>query len=294
VRSIVAYLAALALLSATPAAAGTKILELKPAPGSAHTDFDQPSYVIYDPAHAAAPLVVFLPGTGGKPSNAADLMTVVAGQGYRVLGLAYDDVPAVAQVCPRDPDPDCSAAFRQMRVDGTRASGRVHNPPAEAIIPRLVTALRALVKSDPDHGWDQYLDGDQPRWERIVVSGLSQGAGMAAYIAKHHAVRRVVLFSSPWDVTGADHHPAPWLSATSQTPPERWYAEYHRRELTAALIVRAYVAMAIPADHIRVFDHDLPAAMGERRSENPYHGATIRDVSYAADWRALFGQASAP
>ena len=30
---------------------------------------------------------------------------------------------------------------------------------------------------------------------------------MAAYIARQHEVKRVVLFSSPWDFTGADRTP---------------------------------------------------------------------------------------
>ena len=54
--------------------------------------------------------------------------------------------------------------------------------PAESIVARLVAALRALDRQAPREGWGAYLDGDQPRWDRILVSGLSQGAGMAAFI----------------------------------------------------------------------------------------------------------------
>jgi hypothetical protein len=253
--------------------------------------FDDPSIGIASAGLPMdAPLAVFLPGTGGKPADALSLLRTIARQGYRVLGLEYDDVPAVAQECPRDPDPDCSAAFRDMRVNG-RGSSRavVLNTVAEAIIPRLVAALRLLDKAAPDEGWGRYLAGDQPRWERIVVSGLSQGAGMAAYMAKQHEVRRVVLFSSPWDFTGRERRPAPWLSRPSATPQGRWYAEYHRREDTAPLIAAAYAALAIPAGNIRIFDRDLPHDP-RTRGRNPYHGSTIQDPGYAPQWRAMFGR----
>ena len=283
-----------AVLLTHPAAAAVKVYELKPPTGALAGDFDAPSYALIDPTKAAdAPLVVFLPGTGGRPRNVAALLGVVVGQGYRAIGLEYDDEPAVSQVCPKDPDPDCSERFRQMRVDGTGGSGAVHNPPAEAITARLVALLRRLDADNPGEGWGRYLDGDQPRWSEIVVSGLSQGAGMAAYIAKHHAVRRAVLFSSPWDTTGLDRRPAPWLSGPSATPPERWWAEYHRRELTVGLIRNAYAALRIPPDHVLVFDHEAPAGAAAR-SPNPNHGMTVKDETYAPQWRILYGKAFEP
>lgn len=52
---------------------------------------------------ATAPLVVFFPGTGGKPEGTRRLFNVVAQQGYRVIGLEYNDVPSVQQVCPLTP-----------------------------------------------------------------------------------------------------------------------------------------------------------------------------------------------
>jgi hypothetical protein len=99
-----------------------------------------------------------------------------------------------------------------------------------------------------------------------------------------------VLVSSPWDVAGDDHHPAPWLSQASQTPPDRWWAEYHEKEATAGLIRNAYAALRIPPDHIRIFTQDLPSDF-HGKSPNPYHVNTIRDGRYAPDWRIMFGVA---
>ena len=289
-----------ALVAVLPGAASAQRLTVHQVQPSAADPgvkaFDDPSIALIDGKVAAdAPLAVFLSGTGGKPANTTAILQVIAGQGYRTLGLSYDDTPAVVQVCPRDPDPDCSAKFREMRVTGggPGAPG-IANPPAEAIVPRLVAALRSLDAAAPAEGWGQYLaDGGTVRWDRIVVSGLSQGAGMAAFIAKRHPVRRVVLFSSPWEFTGRDRRPAPWLSDGSATPPARWFAEYNRRELTVPLIRAAYAALAIPPANIRVFGLDLPPGVSSA-NPNPYHGITIRDPRYADEWRAMFGRAGDP
>ncbi len=282
---------------AAPLAAADHIVEHKIQPSRVDPgvrQFDDPSIALTSASVAAdAPLAIFLTGTGGKPENTGLMIGTIEQQGYRVIALEYDDTPPVAQVCPQTPEPACAAQFREMRSYGTGGFTQVVNPVAEAIVPRLVAALKALAAAAPQEGWGGYLDGDRPRWDRIVLSGLSQGAGMAAYIAKTHAVRRVLLFSSPWDVTGRDKHSAPWLSIPTATPMDRWYASYHARENTVPLIRAAYDALRIPADHIHVLNQNLPAGANPN-GPNPFHGNTIRDTRYAADWRAMFGKAGDP
>lgn len=113
---------------------------------------------------------------------------------------------------------------------------------------------------------------------------------MAAYIAKFEAVNRVVLFSSPWDVTGRDRHPAPWLYKESATPLDRWWAERHVKENTTEWLAHAYEALKIPQDHLLLFDAPLnqePAQLGS----NPYHGSTIKNPAYEPRWRQMFREA---
>ena len=253
--------------------------------------FDEPHVVVFDPAALGAhvPLVVFMPGTGGKPANTGRLLRVVASLGYRVLGLEYDDEPAVVEICSRDPRPSCSGDFRHTRIFGDRTTSLVKDPPADCIVNRLVKLLEYLERQHPGSGWDGYLAGSDPDWSRIVISGLSQGAGMAAYIAKHESVARVVLFSSPWDFFGRDRSLAPWLMAPSATPPERWFAEYHERENTAGLIARAYRVLRIPAENVRVFELPIPPDLHLNHS-NPFHVSTVKVPGYEPQWRFLFGQ----
>jgi hypothetical protein len=253
------------------------------------TRFNEPNYVVVDDElPAEAQLVVFMPGTDGKPTNAAKFLGVIAGLGYRVIGLEYNDEPAVVQVCPRNPSPSCSGDFRDRRIFGDNTRSVVENTPAESILNRLIKLLAYLQEHDASKHWDDYLRDGQPNWSRIVVCGLSQGAGMAAYIAKKRAVARVVLFSSPWDFERSSQSLAPWLLEPSATPPERWFAEYHRRENTAPLIARAYQALKIPKENIRVFDLDLPKGM-KFKSDNPFHVSTIKVSAYAPEWEFLFG-----
>ena len=254
---------------------------------------DEPNIVIMPQDHAATvPLAIFLPGSGGRPQNAAALLHTIAGQGYRVIGLTYDDEPSLSKVCPKQPDPTCSGRFRGMRTFG-RGPAPVDNPPTEAINARLIALLKYLASEHPDENWGAYLNAEgRPEWSRILVSGLSQGAGMAAFIAKFYLVYRVVLFSSPWDITGRDKHPAPWLSRPSATPPERWWAERHARENTTELIAHAYSTLAIPKDHILIFNGGLEPAQTSK-GENPYHVSTIRNPEYLSDWKKMYGNISA-
>jgi hypothetical protein len=263
--------------------------EIKPSATDASIrHFDEPNLVVFDRSLTNTPqLVVFMPGTDGKPHNVLGLLRVVATQGYRAVGLEYNDAPAVVQVCPRKP-PSCAGDFRRKRIYGDGVSAVVDNPAAESIVNRLTKLLLYLDQTHHGENWSDYLREGALDWSRIVVSGLSQGAGMAAYIAQREPVARVVLFSSPWDFSLNPHSLAPWIAGPSVTPPERWFAEYHRRENTAALIAQTYAVLHIPADHIRVFDLDLPADR-QHRSDNPYHGSTAHLPGYAPEWRILFG-----
>ena len=259
--------------------------------------FDSPHLVVFDRATKPdAPLLVFLPGTGGRPDNTSAFAAVAARQGYRVIGLAYVDEPAVQQLCPREPDPDCAEKVRRKRIYGDDVTGLIDDRPNESIVSRLTTLLAALDRAHPDEGWSRYASNGKPDWTRIAVSGLSQGAGMAAFIAQQTPVARVVLFSSPWDNYGRMHTLAPWVRrGHGATPADHWYAAYHRNENTAELIGRAYSALQIPRDHIHVFTLD-PA---RRVSDNPFHPSVVGNAAtprkpdgtpaYADEWRAMLG-----
>jgi hypothetical protein len=260
-------------------------------------DFDEPHYVVFArTVKSDAPLLVFLPGTGGRPLNTTAFSNVAAEQGYRVIGLEYVDEPAVQQICPRDPDPACADKVRRKRIFGEDVTSLIHDPADQSIVARLTKLLVALDREHPQDGWSRYLKDGQPDWTQTAVSGLSQGAGMAAYIAQRTLVARAVLFSSPWDNYGRFRTLAPWVTrGNGATPSDRWYAAYHRKENTADIIPHAYAALRIPESHVHVFTLE-PA---RKVSDNPYHPSVVGNAAtprkpdgtpaYADEWRAMLG-----
>lgn len=250
--------------------------------------FDASHWVAYGRAAAQphASLLLFLPGTGGRPRQGLPLfLSRAVERGYRVISLAYPNSPAVLSYCANRPDDGCAADFRRMRTfGGIRLNTAFDNADADSIAQRLTMLLHQLHRQDPAGGWDGFVRQGSPDWRRITVSGQSQGAGMAAFIAKQTEVARVILFSGPWDFrhNGEAVRFAPWLRAPAATPPERWFANYHRQEKAAALLARSYVLLGVPEIHVRV-----QTAGGDRipsEQGNPFHGYGVASPDNQAAW----------
>ena len=250
------------------------------------TRFNDPHVVALDPTHARAdaPLVLFMAGTNGKPRE-MPFFPALLQAGHRVISIAYNTGEAIQQVCPANPDTECAAKTRQKRLYGTNTIAVIDDEPQDAIVLRLIWLLKYLDREYPAEKWGRYLTGEGVNWSRVIVSGQSQGAGMAAYLAQDHVVARAVLFSSPWDSYGRPPTLAPWLSRPSATPLSRWFAAYHGKENTARLIARAYAALRIPEANVRVWTME-PAALN---GPNPYHGVGISRVNGAENFAFMFG-----
>lgn len=258
---------------------------------SLKTMYDEPNLVIMPKHIHYKNLVVFFPGTHGQPKGYTKLLGSIAASGIRVIGLMYDDVPTSKIACSGKDDPNCTGNYRQERIDGGVADAPEQNTTAESIHDRLVHLLQYENKEHPEEGWGKYLAGDQPNWRRICISGHSQGAGMAAYIAKQHRVARAVLFSGGPDGYGyrsGNPKVSAWVLQPSKTPMKRWWAEYHTREPAAKLFPMGYAALKIPAKHILIFNHSLPPDMHIDRPV-AYHVAVIHDERYLPEWKRMFG-----
>ena len=66
----------------------------------------------------------------------------------------------------------------------------------------MVKALAYLAKMNPQGDWGYFLDGEQPRWDHIIISGQSFGATSAPLIAKFRPVVMTqevkLLHAAPW------------------------------------------------------------------------------------------------
>ncbi len=234
--------------------------------------------VVYEPGQAAAPLLVWLPGTGGQPARGPQgFYDTALQQGYRLVALSYLNTPAVSQVCTgaRLAKPDCAGRFRQHRVWGEPLTPLVADRNEDAIVPRLARLLQHLARSDAGGQWAQYLDGSSPRWARITLAGQSQGGGMAAYIAQTRRVAGVIQFSGGWDhTTGGDI--AEWYGRPSVTPPEVWHATFHVQEVQAATMARIYQRLGVPAAQVHALSEPVVGRLP--------HGEGIGNAAYQPLW----------
>jgi len=226
----------LAVVTSTRLAAATCVGEpierfIAPAATDPAIGTDLENHVVLLPG-ASMPLrdelMVWFSGSCGQPSRQRRVLHEAARAGLRAVGLNYANCPQVNALCdPQQPgNPDCYEQVRLERLDGVDRSPLVTVTPANGIQNRLVKVLQHLAAHYPDEGWGDFLDGGAPRWERLVVAGHSQGGGMAAIIAKEHAVARVAMLS--WKDTISPLQPAPWLSAAKATPIDRWYGFSHQ------------------------------------------------------------------
>ncbi|MCB9733624.1 MAG: hypothetical protein H6745_13575 [Deltaproteobacteria bacterium] len=146
-------------------------------------------------------LWIHLGGSGGKPTNAKNILRAAAYSGYRALGLAYMNEPSVADRC-NDPvtgvdyDVTCSEKTRLEVITGEDVSPWLEIGASDGLISRLEHALAWLDDRDPSGGWDAYRDGEgHVRWDRIAMSGFSQGGGNVGLISRDHPLRRAFFLS---------------------------------------------------------------------------------------------------
>jgi hypothetical protein len=205
------------------------------------TDFETHFAVNPAPAiNAKQRLLVFLPGTFGRPDNYRQIVREAAAQGLHGIGLNYPNNATVASLCNGSADADCFGNTRAEILTGSDSSAVVTISRANSIENRLVKLLQVLHAQAPAEGWGAYLTSDltsagQPDWSRIRIAGHSQGGGHAAFIAKRFAVDRAIYFGAPADATAAGL--APWVLAAGATPGARQAGFTHLRDELASLTV---------------------------------------------------------
>jgi hypothetical protein len=193
-------------------------------------------------AHFNGLLLVFLPGTGGKPGCCELYLRAAASLGYHAVGLTYDNQTAVGIRCLNDLS--CFGTVRRNEFDGTDPSAFISLQPRQGIEHRLASLLSYLAKRHPREGWRGFLRHGMPDWGRIVMSGHSQGGGEAAFIGTIKRLRGVVTLSSPPD-TNLSHVPATWVAGVphGRTPLDRFVGFVHSGDPFYARIIADWQAM---------------------------------------------------
>jgi hypothetical protein len=177
--------------------------------------------------------VLHLVGTYSDPQDDHRFPERACSLGYAAIAPMYENRDMARSTC--EEDAACYEGFHVEVVDGVDASP-VAVDGDDAILHRAVTLLDALADADPGFaGWGT-LAGELAgaAWPDVVVSGHSQGAGHALYVAREHESARLVLLAGPSDQLRdgqPDHAPPPWIlgvSGVTATPVDRMHAYMHR------------------------------------------------------------------
>lgn len=161
-------------------------------------------------------LVVYLHGAGAPEVCGSKAHgQVLAGMGFHVFSPCYRSDYGIGN-CGDD-----IGGCRLEAFEGVDHHDFIDITPPNSAELRIVKGLHYLQEKNPEGDWTYYLDGEQPRWDRIIISGISHGASSSGVIGMNRVVDRVVMLSGPLDTDQA------WLKGQPMTELDRFYGFTH-------------------------------------------------------------------
>jgi hypothetical protein len=174
-------------------------------------------------------LFLFFPGTGGVPFNTRLLLKHAANLGYHSIGLNYPNIKAINELCINVADTTCHSRARLEVYDGIDRHDSLNVNPPNSIKNRTLKLLQYLATTYPSENWGQYYNGSTINWNKIIISGHSQGGGHAGIISKLNTVDRVVMFAATdWIQPLARY--ADWITWSSTTTSDKYYGFIHQQD----------------------------------------------------------------
>ena len=243
-------------------------------------------------------LFVFLPGTGGRGKNPRIISTYAASVGYHTIALTYPSDVALAQMCRNTSDDSCFNYGRREICFGDDVSVSWDVNKANCIENRLQKLLVYLKDNYPADNWSQFLTkNNEINWEKICISGQSQGGGHAAFIGMQRKLDRVIMFASPKDFSLGLNKPGAWLGAKSITPINRFFGFVHTMDETNGCTweeqKQIFTLMGFDAlgkwenvdDQQPPYNHTR--TLTSLKPQDFPHGSVIRDTNYQVAWRYM-------
>jgi hypothetical protein len=168
-------------------------------------------------------LFVFLPGTTGFPEAYKLIVKKAASLGYHSIGLMYPNNSDIYVASGSSPDNTMFGKCRKEIFDGTDQTSAISINSDNCIKNRLYKLLVYLKNTYPSLNYQQYINGTEPYWSKIVIAGHSQGGGHAFYISKVVGVDRAISFASiDWNALLGKS--ADWVKTTGVTPVSKLYS----------------------------------------------------------------------
>ena len=161
-------------------------------------------------------LVVYLHGAGA-PSlcGGQEHGRVLAAMGFHVVQPCYVSDYGVGN-CGDD-----IGGCRLEAFEGVDHHPFIEIAPPDSIEVRVVRMLEHLQAMHPGGDWQYFVQDGLPRWDRIVISGISHGASSSGVVGMNRSVERVVMLSGPLDTDQA------WLTGVPVTPIDRFWGFTH-------------------------------------------------------------------
>ncbi|MCA9657925.1 MAG: hypothetical protein KC486_06240 [Myxococcales bacterium] len=237
-------------------------------------------------------LVVYLHGAGAPQTCGSKAHgQVLAGMGFHVFSPCYISDYGVG---------NCGDNIGGCRLEAFE--GVDHHPfvditPENSAEVRIVKGLQYLQEQHPGGDWAYFLDGDQPRWEKIVISGISHGASSSGVIGMNRIVDRVVMLSGPLDSGQA------WLKGQPMTAIDRFFAFTHTADNQHPGHLQSFTDMMLVGEPTAVDGAEPPYSdshrlMSSADTDNGHvavqaGGSSPKDGNneyvYMPVWRYLYG-----
>lgn len=237
-------------------------------------------------------LVVYLHGAGQPTTcGSEEHGRVLARMGFHVVQPCYVSDYGVAN-CGDD-----IGGCRLEAFEGIDHHALIAITPPDSIETRVVRALEHLQAIHPGGDWQYYLDAGQPRWSKIVISGISHGASSSGLIAMVREVDRAVMLSGPLDSGQA------WLKGAPITPIDRFFGFTHTLDMQHPGHLQSFADMMLPGEPTMIDDAAPPYADSHRlvsaAPTNDGHGSTQAGGASPKDgdaqylflpvWRTMYG-----
>lgn len=175
-------------------------------------------------------LLLFIGGSFSDPKSYNLICDQAATFGLDVISLSYPNDVAAAPLGTSS-NPLIFDTYRDEVCFGNPVSSVVTVDALNSIVTRATKLVVYLKTNFPNENWGQYLTAaNELQWSKIIVSGHSQGAGHACYLAKKNLVDRVVMLSGPNDYNTFFSAPGNWLTQSGVTPLSQQFVLLHTRD----------------------------------------------------------------
>ena len=236
--------------------------------------------------------MVYLHGAGA-PATCGNAVQrdFLATRGFHFIGPCYAAAYGVG---------NCGAHIGDCRLEAFDAVDRtdvISIARPDSLEERIIRMVLHLQSVNPQGDWAYYLVDGQPRWNRIIIAGISHGASTAGLIARVRPVARAVLLSGPLDTGQA------WLTQPTVTAPDLLWGFSHTRDGQHNGHLQAFEVLQLPGAPTRIEDAGAPWGGSQRLitsvdagNADQSHSATqagprTADGGYvfAPVWEAMYG-----